>query len=686
MTNTDNLLIELGTEELPPKPLKKLSDSFSALVRQGLTQAGLSFTDIIPYAAPRRLALVIKSLAAKQADREVEKRGPALAAAFDAQGNPTKACEGFLRSANATADQIIKRDNYVWINSHEIGKPVAELIPAILAQAIAQLPIPKRMRWGNYSAEFVRPVHWIVLLYGNQVIPATLLDHAAGRNTFGHRFHHPQAIALNHADDYEAALEAAYVIPSFEKRREQIRSQIMALAREKDGQALINDDLLDEVTALVEWPVALCGQFNERFLQVPAEALISAMEGHQKSFAIVGAKHHLKPCFITVSNIESNDAQRVIQGNQRVMHARLSDAEFFYQTDLKSPLSSYIEPLKNVVFQTQLGTVFDKTQRISRLAALIAEKVGGDKAAAIRTAELCKADLMTSMVGEFPELQGIAGSYYAKQTGESAEVALAIKEHYLPRFAGDELPTTLSGCAVAIADRIDTLVGIFGINQIPTGEKDPFALRRAALGMLRIIIEHNLALDVEELIQASFDQYGNLPNKNTVPAVFEFIMERMRAWYNERGLPADIFQAVAANRPTKPLDFHHRINAVNHFTSLPEAPTLAAANKRVSRILQKETAGETIEKINPALLIDPAEKILAEKIQTLTPVVTQLYQSGNYTEVLTQLAQLREPIDLFFDQVMVMVDDSALRQNRLALLQKLRSLFLLVADISLLQS
>jgi glycyl-tRNA synthetase beta chain len=685
MTNIDNLLVELGTEELPPKPLKKLSDNFAALVRQGLTQAGLSFVDIIPYAAPRRLALKITGLNNKQPDRYVEKRGPALTAAFDTQGNLTKACEGFLRSAGATADQIIKRDNYVWINSHELGKSVADLIPGILTQAIAQLPIPKRMRWGNYTAEFVRPVHWIVLLYGNQIIPATLLDHPAGRNTFGHRFHHPQAIALNHADDYEAALEAAYVIPCFEKRREQIRSQIIALAREKGGQALINDDLLDEVTALVEWPVALCGQFNERFLQVPAEALISAMEGHQKSFAIVDQHHHLKPYFITISNIESNDTQRVIQGNQRVMHARLSDAEFFYQTDLKSPLSSYVEPLKNVVFQTQLGTVYDKTLRISTLAVLIAEQIGIDKIATQRTAVLCKADLMTSMVGEFPELQGIAGYYYAKQANEPAETALAIKEHYLPRFAGDELPTTMTGCAVALADRIDTLVGIFGINQIPTGEKDPFGLRRAALGILRIIIEHNLTLDLLSLIQYAFSQYKHLPNQNTVNDVFDFIMERMRGWYSERGLPADIFQAVMANKPTKPLDFHHRVNAVSYFLTLPEAAALAAANKRVSRILQKEALNNTTHAINPTLLTDDAEKILAEKIIALATVVNPLYQQGNYNEVLTTLAQLREPIDQFFDHVMVMVDDAAMRQNRIALLQQLRALFLLVADISLLQ-
>lgn len=685
MTNIDNLLIELGTEELPPKPLKKLSDSFAALVRQSLNQAGLNFAEIITFAAPRRLALIITKLAAKQPDRQVEKRGPALVAAFDAQGNPTKACEGFLRGAGATADQIIKRDNYVWINSHEIGKTVAELIPGILTQAIAQLPIPKRMRWGNYSAEFVRPVHWVVLLYGNQIIPATLLDHPAGRNTFGHRFHHPQAIALNHANDYETALEAAYVIPSFEKRREQIKYQITALAREKGGQALLHDDLLDEVTALVEWPVALCGQFDERFLQVPAEALISAMEGHQKSFAVIDQRHHLLPCFITIANIQSNDAQRVIQGNQRVMHARLSDAEFFYQTDLKSPLSSYVEPLKNVVFQTQLGTVYDKVLRISGLATVIAEEIQADKLATQRTALLCKADLMTSMVGEFPELQGIAGYYYAKQANEPAETALAIKEHYLPRFAGDELPTTMAGCAVALADRLDTLVGIFGINQMPTGEKDPFGLRRAALGVLRIIIEHEVTLDLYSLIQQAYSQYNQLPNTNTVSNVFDFIMERMRGWYNERSLPADIFQAVMANKPTKPLDFHHRVNAVSHFVKLPEASALAAANKRVSKILQKESLNNVNTTLNLALLTDDAEKHLAENITQLAATVTPLYQQGNYTAVLTTLAQLREPIDQFFDHVMVMVDDAAIRQNRVALLQQLRGLFLLVADISLLQ-
>lgn len=685
MIHTDHLLIELGTEELPPKPLKKLADHFAASIAQALTQAGLSFTKITSYAAPRRLALKITDLAAKQADRQVEKRGPTLTVALDAQGQPTKACEGFLRSAQATADQLITRDNYVWVISDEKGKTVQELIPEMLAQALQALPIPKRMRWGSSTAEFVRPVHWLVLLYGKEIIPATILEHKADRKTFGHRFHHPQAITLLHADDYEAALEKAMVIADFEKRREKIRVQIIALAREHDAQALIHDNLLDEVTALTEWPVALCGKFDERFLAVPAEALISAMEGHQKCFAVVDQQHQLKPYFITVSNIQSLKPQQVIAGNQRVIHARLSDAEFFYKTDLKAPLSTYIEPLKNVVFQAKLGTLYDKSQRIKHLAGFIAEQLKSDNSIAQRTAELCKADLVTNMVGEFPELQGIAGYYYAKQSGEAAETALAIKEHYLPRFAGDELPTTMAGCAVAIADRIDTLVGIFGINQIPTGEKDPFALRRAAIGVLRIMIEHELPLDLKQIITFAYKQFSSLSNTETSNQVFEFMMERLRAWYLERGLTAEIFNAVAAMTPTSPLDFHHRINAMSYFMNLPEAQALAAANKRVSRILQKEVNLSADLAFNVTLLTDEAEKNLATKITDLTATVNMLYEKGQYNDVLTTLSQLRDPIDQFFENVMVMVDDPAIKNNRLALLQSLRKLFLLIGDVSLLQ-
>jgi glycyl-tRNA synthetase beta chain len=680
---TKNFLLELGTEELPPKSLPKLSASLVDGINKELQQAGITFTAIKPFAAPRRLAVLITDLAATQPDRHIEKRGPALAAAFDANGQPTKACEGFLRACQASAEQLIQRDGYVWFNGEEKGKTTVSLLPAIIQQAIQQLPIAKRMHWGNYDAEFVRPVHWIVMLYGNTVVPSTLLDHQASNITYGHRFHHPQAITLTHADDYEAALLAANVVADFAKRRDTIQQQIIAAAREVQGQAIIEEDLLNEVTALVEWPVALRGHFDERFLAVPQEALISSMQGHQKCFAIVDAQHNLLPYFITISNIASKDPQRVITGNERVMRARLSDAEFFYTTDLKQPLTYYAELLKNVVFQAQLGTLHDKAQRIIALAEVIAEQLKSNIDYASRAASLCKADLMTSMVGEFPELQGIAGFYYAKHTGEPAEVALAIKEHYLPRFAGDELPTTLSGCAVALADRLDTLVGIFGINQIPTGEKDPFALRRAALAILRIIIEHELSLDLHALISKAYANYASLPNQDTISQVFNFITERLRAWYIDKQIPVGIFAAVAAVKPTQPFDFHRRVLAVNHFCQLPEAEALAVANKRVSKILEKENQHINSEAINTALFEHDAERKLYE---ALNQSQVQITGDMNYQQVLNNLAALRQPIDTFFDQVMVMVDDINIRHNRLVLLSKLRNMFLQVADISLLQN
>ncbi len=690
-SNTEHLLFELGTEELPPKSLKKFSENLAELVEQALQQVGLTFTQIVSYATPRRLALKITDLASRQADRCVEKRGPALAAAFDEAGKPTRACEGFLRSVNAQADDLVQRDNYVWISKNETGKSVSELIPIILADAIAKLPIPKRMRWGSSTAEFVRPVHWVVLLFGNDVIPATLLDHVAGRHTFGHRFHHPEAILLNHADNYEAALEAAYVIPDFEKRRQQIHAGLVSLAQKQAAQALVRDALLDEVTAIVEWPVPLLCSFDERFLAVPKEALISAMEGHQKSFAMLDQHEQLKPYFITISNIESRDPSRVIQGNQRVMHARLSDAEFFYQTDLKVPLAEYTERLKTVVFQKQLGTVYDKTQRILKLSQFVAKNLAlnSQEHTAVETvARFCKADLMTSLVGEFPELQGIAGYYYATAANESPAVAVAINEYYQPRFAGDELPSSIIGQVVALADRIDTLVGIFGINQAPTGEKDPFGLRRAALGVLRILIEKGLKINLFDLIKKAIDNYSGVLTEqdqlNLAASVQDFMMGRLRAWYAGMGISADIFNSVTQSHDY-PLDFHHRIEAVKHFMTLPESGALVSANKRVARILEKETVTTDTLFFDQALLNENAEKRLYLALSELMDKNAAARKQGDYAQILVASSALREPIDTFFDEVMVIVDDPKVKRNRLALLQQLRNLFLFVADISFLQ-
>ncbi|MBY0545417.1 MAG: glycine--tRNA ligase subunit beta [Gammaproteobacteria bacterium] len=698
--NPAPLLIEIGTEELPPKTLKKLSDSFQSLLCEDLKQAGLNFKEIKPYATPRRLALKVIDLAPYQDDRTTEKRGPSISAAFDEQGKPTRACEGFLRGINAQADQLIQRDNYVWIEKYEVGKSVAELIPSLIADALAKLPIAKRMRWGNGNVEFVRPVHWVVLLYGNETLPANIMGHTAGRNTFGHRFHAPASIALSHPDDYESALEAAYVVPDFEKRQQTIRSHLLAQMQQLNLHIHESDALLDEVTALVEWPVALLCEFNPRFLDVPKEALISAMESHQKSFALLKQNGTLAPYFITISNIESQDSARVIQGNERVMAARLSDAEFFYKTDIKSPLIDYTARLKTVIFQTKLGTIYDKTDRIYKLAMFIAENLDFDATACNHVehaAKYCKADLMTNMVGEFPELQGIAGYYYALQQNEPESVALAIKEHYLPRFAGDQLPDTVIGCIIAIADRIDTLVGIFGINQAPTGEKDPFGLRRAALGILRIILEKGLNLDLSLLIHKSCQDYGDLlTNNNTKLEVTDFIIGRLYAWYNNKNISTDIINAVInthainLNKPINLLDIDARINVVQQFISLPESSALIAANKRVSGILKQEGLLDAdagiLKRDHDLLVTEAAEKALDAALESVLKKAETARKNKNYLELLQIWAQLRDPIDVFFDQVMVLVDDPAIKKNRLALLRDIRQLFLYVADVSLLQS
>jgi len=687
---TQDFLVELGTEELPPKALKPLSDAFTQGIVKGLEEAGVAFGAVESFAAPRRLAVRIRDLADAQPDKSVEKRGPAVKAAFDDSGNPTRALTGFATSLGITPDQLdtMETDKGAWLvyRTVEKGKPTVELMPDLVDKSLAALPIPKRMRWGAWKTEFVRPVHWLILLYGNKVIEAPVMNLKPGNKTRGHRFHCPKELIVPTPADYEVVLkQEGYVLADFAERREQIRAGVAALAeKEAGGKAVIDEDLLDEVTALNEWPVPLMGRFEERFLDVPAEALISSMKEHQKYFHVVDAGGKMLPLFITVANLESKDPAQVISGNEKVIRPRLSDAAFFYDTDRKTRLEDRIEALKPIVFQDKLGSIYDKSVRVAALAKKIAEAINSDPALAERAAMLAKTDLVTEMVLEFTDLQGIMGQYYAANDGEHADVAKALNEQYMPRFAGDDLPTTLTGCAVAIADRIDSLVGLFGINQPPSGTRDPFALRRASLGVLRIIIERQLPLDLQTVCEWAEQNFTVLTEQNTASTVVDYMLERFRAHYDEQGIGAEVYLAVHARRPTRPLDFDRRVKAVEAFRQLPEAQALAGANKRVSNILTKQGGDSIGEAVDNSLLQDAAEKTLAAKVEEQAQKVLPLFEQGDYASALTSLASLREPVDTFFDEVMVMADDDAVRNNRLALLNRLRNLFLRVADISLL--
>lgn len=681
-----DFLVELGTEELPPKALKNLAESFRDGIVKGLEAAGLAHGDVKFFAAPRRLAVFVAELATQQPDRTVSVDGPPVKAAFDAAGNPTAAAQGFARKNGVEVAALDRSGEKLRFVKEVKGEAAVNLLPGLVAQALNDLPIPKRMRWGASRVEFVRPTQWLVMLFGDEVVPGEVLAQQAGRESHGHRFHAPSPVRISSPASYAEDLRSAWVMADFAERRALILDKVQALGARENGHAIIPEELLDEVTALVEWPVPLVCSFEERFLAVPQEALISTMQDNQKYFCLLDAEGKLLPRFITVANIESPHPDYIVAGNEKVVRPRLTDAEFFFNQDKKSKLETRNERLKNVVFQAQLGSVYEKAERVSKLAGVIASAIGGDKTLGERAGLLSKCDLATEMVGEFPELQGIAGYYYATHDGEDPEVAQALDEQYRPRFAGDALPSTKTGAAVAIADKIDTLVGIFGIGQPPTGSKDPFALRRSAIGLLRIIIEKGLALDVQALIAGAAKQYGDkLSNPNTVNEVFDFLLGRYRAMYEEQGVKPEVILAVQALRPTQPLDFDARVKAVAHFATLPEAEALAAANKRVSNILAKESvsAGAAVD---PALLTEAAEKALATAVAELETALAPLFEARDYTPALTRLAALRPRVDAFFDEVMVMAEDAAVRANRLALLARLRALFLQVADISLLQA
>jgi glycyl-tRNA synthetase beta chain len=686
--NMIDLLVEIGTEELPPKALPTLSAAFTDGIAKGLSDAGLISNEVVAYAAPRRLAVWVKGVAPQQADQIIEKRGPAIKGAFDAAGNPTKAALAFANSCRVEVADLgkIETDKGAWLvfRQQQTGQATTALFPAMVEKSLAALPIPKRMRWGSGTAEFVRPIHWIVMLADNAVINANIMGIPSGCESRGHRFHAPAAITITSPADYATQLGAAFVIARFAARRELIRSKVEALASELGGKAIMPDELLDEVTALVEWPVPVAGRFEERFLDVPQEALISTMQDNQKYFALVDANGKLMPNFITVANIESRDVTQISSGNERVIRPRFSDAEFFWTQDKKQTLESRREGLKTMVFQQKLGSLYDKSARVAKLAGYIAQQLDADASLAVRAAELGKCDLITNMVFEFTELQGIMGRYYANHDGEAAEVAAALDEQYMPRFAGDELPQSKTGQILALAERLDTLAGIFGVGQKPTGAKDPFGLRRAALGALRLLIEKQLPLDLADLLdQAALNLTEQLGSKPAISDTLDYILDRLRGYYQERGIGADIVEAVATLKPSQPLDFDRRVKAVAAFRQLTASESLAAANKRISNILKK-VEGELPTRVELGLLQEPAEKALADAVFTQENQVLPLFAVGDYEAALLSLASLREPVDQFFTDVMVMADDMALRNNRLALLNHLRGLFLRVADLSVL--
>ncbi|MCT8721801.1 glycine--tRNA ligase subunit beta [Glaesserella parasuis] len=687
---TQNFLAEIGTEELPPKALKKLATAFAENVEAELNQAGLSFDKVEWFAAPRRLAVKVLGLATSQPSKEVEKRGPAVSAAFDAEGKPTKAAEGWAKGCGITVEQAerIATDKGEWLVHRAVieGQPTKNLLVGIISQALAKLPIPKTMRWGDKTEQFVRPVHTVTLLLGDELIEGEILGVASGTTVRGHRFLGEREFQISHADQYPALLkEKGSVVADFNERKALILAKAQEKATALGGVEDIEEDLLDEVTSLVEYPNVLAAKFEERFLAVPAEALVYTMKGDQKYFPIYDKDGKLLPHFIFVSNINPEDPSKIIEGNEKVVRPRLTDAEFFFKTDLKQRLEDQLPRLETVLFQQQLGTLRDKTTRIEQLAGEIAKQIGADETKAKRAGLLSKCDLMTNMVFEFTDTQGVMGMHYARHDGEDEEVAVALNEQYMPRFAGDELPKSLVASSVALADKFDTLTGIFGIGQAPKGSADPFALRRAALGALRIIVEKNLPLDLSDLVATSAKLFGDkLTNSNVVEEVVDFMLGRFRAWYQDEGIAVDVIQAVLTRRPTRPADFDARVRAVSHFRTLDSAEALAAANKRVSNILAK-VEGEISSEIDRTLLVETEEKALVEQIITLQAELAPLFEKGEYQTALDRLAGLREVVDNFFDKVMVNAEDPKLRQNRQAILNNLRNLFLQVADISLLQ-
>jgi glycyl-tRNA synthetase beta chain len=701
---TDDCLIELGTEELPPKNLKSLSEDFAKLVSQALNDAGLTAASVEVYATPRRLGLLMRDMPTQQADQIVEKRGPALQAAFDKEGNPSKAAQGFARGCGVEVGDLLQRETdkgtWLYFEKNEIGLSLAKILPEVVATAINKLPIAKRMRWGDQAVEFVRPVKWLVMMIGSTVVEGEVLGVRSSNQSQGHRFHAPGHITFSAASDYVACLaNEGKVVASFDERKEIIRKQIEESAANLGGVAHIEEALLNEVTGLVEFPVAVCGTFDAEFLSIPTEALVMTMQDNQKYFALFDQQGALLPNFITISNIDSKQPEMVAKGNERVIRPRFADARFFFEQDQKHPLSQHSEQLDKVVFQNKLGSIGDKSRRIAKLAVSIAKQIGADEDQVERAAQLCKCDLMTQMVGEFPKLQGLMGRYYAEFDEEPKLVSDAIEQHYWPKFSGDQLPGNDVAQCVALADRLDSLVGIFGIGQKPSGVKDPFALRRAALSVVRILIEKDLSLDLIQLCsQACEGLADKFDAGSVVDDVSDYIFDRLRAYYQEQGIGFDIVDAVISSKPPILRDCDRRVQAVNQFQSNAAAIALAAANKRIANILKKQVTDRNVENgvekgqtnqnlaINETLFEAAAEKQLFQQLVGLQGKVDALFAEGEYLQGLNELASLRPVVDQFFDDVMVMVDDQAIKENRLALLGRLLNCFRQVADFSRIQS
>ncbi len=683
-----NFLVEIGAEELPPKALKKLSKAFSNGIRSGLEKAGLKFDELQSFATPKRLAVIVNGLQTQQPDQVSERRGPSVSAAFDDQGEPTRAATGFAQSCKVEVDQLerlkTKKGEWLVFNSRNEGKQTETLLPEIIEKSLADLPIPKRMRWGSTRHEFVRPVHWLVVLFGDKVVPCNLFGIDSGNQSWGHRFHANHALTITSAELYSQTLAQNKVIADFDQRQLKIKTDIEAEAKRFDATVVIDADLLDEVTAMVEWPVALSGNFSEQYLDLPEQVLVCSMITHQKFFHMLDTNGKMLPKFITVANIVSSDPDVVISGNERVIRPRLADAAFFYETDQKQTLAQQRERLKGIVFQNQLGSVYEKTERIAKLAKFIGDQLSLDGQAVQQAGELCKSDLVTDMVSEFPELQGLMGYFYANKEGLDSSVAEALNEQYLPSFSGGPIPQSPVGSVLSIADKIDTLVGIFGINKPPSGTRDPFGLRRSSLGILRIVVENKLDIDLRDCLKFASSLYPSLPaGDEVVDQVFQYMMERFKVLYQDQGIPVEVFNAVCALDLSHPVDIDRRIDAVNRFRLIDGAIDLSAANKRVANILAKQTA-EGSTTLNTALLEQGAETTLAGAIRSKREQLAPFVANNDYFELLNSLVELRGPVDQFFDDVMVMCDDLAVRQNRMVLLTELRSLFLQVADISLL--
>lgn len=685
-----NLLIELGTEELPPKSLKKLSDSFTQNIHDELSKAGFEFDSIAPFAAPRRLAVVVHNCAATQPDAKVEKRGPAVSAAFDADGNPTRAAQGWAKGNGIEVAQAsrLKTDKGEWLLhvADVKGKALQDVLQDVMNTTIKKLPIPKPMRWGSSSAEFIRPVHTLCVMFGNDVLPLSLFGLESGNQLSGHRFHGERRFTLDHADNYASALNKQYVVADYTKRTDTIEAGLIAKAKKLGLSPDYDRALLEEISSLVEWPVILSAKFELEFLDVPKEALIYTMKDDQKYVPLLDSDGQLSSSFLFVSNIESKDPIQVIEGNQKVIRPRLSDAKFFFETDKKTTLASKAEKLSTVLFQKELGTVAEKTARLVAISQSIASALGVDSSHAARAATLSKADLLSDMVMEFPSVQGIMGHHYALHDGEDAAVALAIEEQYLPRFAGDKLPTSTAGYILSLAEKLDTLVGIFGIGKLPKGDKDPFALRRSAIGILRILVENKLAIDLQSMIESVVSIYGSkLSNAETATQVHTFLLDRFKPFYQDQNIAGDVVSAVMTQKPSTAIDFDARIKAVTAFKQMDSAGDLVAANKRVANILNKNDIDiNALPSIDPSLFSEDAEKALFTALESAQDQVSSMIERLAYDEVLASLTVLKTPLNNFFDDVMIMADDEKVKSNRVALVGKARQLFLSVADVSVL--